>query len=148
MPDLLKSAYGHPPAVALFATNARYKREAYRGSEFAPRILNQHGLSVVMKSDHFVLNERDLLFEAQQAFYYGLPWNVALASVTSTAADVLGYGHRVGYIKRGIHTVLMIVRSHGSNVYKATMRISSYGTRILSLWEPHQRWSSSMVSLS
>jgi imidazolonepropionase-like amidohydrolase len=53
------------------------------------------------RSDHSVLNERDLLFEAQQAYYYGQPWNVALASVTSAAADVLGYGHRIGYLKRG-----------------------------------------------
>lgn len=27
----------------------RYKREAYRGSEFAPRILAENGLRVVMK---------------------------------------------------------------------------------------------------
>lgn len=40
---------GHPPGIALFATNARYKREAYRGSEFAPRILADNGLRVVMK---------------------------------------------------------------------------------------------------
>lgn len=40
---------GHPPATALFAINARYKRESYRGSEFAPRILAQEGLDVVMK---------------------------------------------------------------------------------------------------
>jgi hypothetical protein len=33
----------------MFATNARYKREAYRGSEFAPRILAANGLQVVMK---------------------------------------------------------------------------------------------------
>jgi imidazolonepropionase-like amidohydrolase len=112
VPDLLKSAYGHPPAVALFATNARYKREAYRGSEFAPRILNQHGLKVVMKSDHPVMNERDLLFEAQQAFFYGLPAEVALSAVTSTAADILGYGHRIGYIKPGYDADLVIWDSH------------------------------------
>lgn len=56
--------YGGPPAVAMFATNARrefmcfllrnlisdrYKIEAYRGSEFAPRVLAEHGLPVVMK---------------------------------------------------------------------------------------------------
>jgi hypothetical protein len=40
---------GGPPAIALFATNARYKREAYRGSEFAPAILADKGLKVVMK---------------------------------------------------------------------------------------------------
>lgn len=33
----------------MFATNARYKREAYRGSEFAPRILAENGIDVVMK---------------------------------------------------------------------------------------------------
>ena len=69
VPDTLKSAYGepvvfseqslqqstnasdsgHPPAAALFATHGRYKREAYRGSEFAPRILAENGLQVVLK---------------------------------------------------------------------------------------------------
>ncbi|KAG5220251.1 Carbohydrate esterase family protein [Salix suchowensis] len=51
-PDLLKKTYGHPPAVAIFATNGRYKREAYRGSEFAARILADNGLNVVMKTTH------------------------------------------------------------------------------------------------
>jgi ABC-type sulfate transport system substrate-binding protein len=66
VPDLLKKMYGAPPAIALFATNARYaaeswiqillgdaliryKREAYRGTEYAPRILSDEGLQVVMK---------------------------------------------------------------------------------------------------
>ena len=84
----------------MFATNARYKREAYRGSEFAPRVLAQNGLKVVMKvrfftvsslwaysrtfgqSDHPVLDSRYLLYEAQQAFLYGLPENLAIAAVT------------------------------------------------------------------
>ena len=30
-------------------TVGSYKREAYRGSEFAPRILAEHGVPVVMK---------------------------------------------------------------------------------------------------
>ena len=29
--------------------NARYKRESYRGSEFAPKILAENGIRVVMK---------------------------------------------------------------------------------------------------
>lgn len=68
VPELLKQAYGeirfpntaflkrayesnagNVPASAIFATNARYKRESYRGSEFAPKILAQNGLPVVMK---------------------------------------------------------------------------------------------------
>ncbi|KAI5114873.1 hypothetical protein M0805_008172, partial [Coniferiporia weirii] len=97
VPDLLKQAYGHTPASAMFATNARYKRESYRGSEFASKILAEHGIQVVMKSDHPVLNSRFLLYEAQQAHYYGLPDNIALASVTTTPAQVMGMDHRIGF---------------------------------------------------
>ncbi|KAF9241518.1 carbohydrate esterase family 9 protein [Melanogaster broomeanus] len=99
VPEVLKRNYGSPPAVAMFGSQARYKREAYRGSEFAPRILAKHGFDVVMKSDHPVLNSRYLLFEAQQAYYYGLPENLAIASVTSTPARVLSLDHRIGYIR-------------------------------------------------
>ncbi|KAI0311415.1 composite domain of metallo-dependent hydrolase [Amylostereum chailletii] len=112
VPDVLKRAYGHPPAVALFATNGRYKREAYRASEFAPRILSDNGLKVVMKSDHPVLNSRYLLYEAQQAHYYGLPENLALAAVTSFPAQVVGLDHRVGYVKEGWDADLVLWDSH------------------------------------
>ena len=33
----------------IYALQNRYKREAYRGSEFAPRIMADNGLRVVMK---------------------------------------------------------------------------------------------------
>ncbi|KAI0038899.1 carbohydrate esterase family 9 protein [Auriscalpium vulgare] len=112
VPDVLKRAYGSTPAVAIFATNARYKREAYRGSEFAARILADNGLKVVMKSDHPVLNSRYLLYEAQQAHYYGLPENLALAAVTSHAAQVIGLDHRVGYLKEGYDADLVVWDSH------------------------------------
>ncbi|KAF8897048.1 hypothetical protein CPB84DRAFT_1781415 [Gymnopilus junonius] len=112
VPDLLKKAYGPTPAIALFATNARYKREAYRGSEFAPRVLAENGIRVVMKSDHPVLNSRFLLYEAQQAHYFGLPNNLALASVTSTPATVLGYDHRIGFIQPGYDADVVLWDSH------------------------------------
>lgn len=73
----------------MFATHARYKRESYRGSEFAPKILNEAGIRVVMKSDHPVLNSRHLIFEAQQAHYYGLPEEVRTCAVASTAKLIL-----------------------------------------------------------
>lgn len=90
----------------------RYKREAYRGSEFAPRILAEHGLSVVMKSDHPVMDSRYLLYEAQQAFYYGLPENLAIAAVTSTPADIMGMSHRIGYVREGWDADLVVWDSH------------------------------------
>lgn len=69
---LLEKFYGGKPAVAMFATVARfaassvtihpekcadapcrvcnrYKQEAYRHSEFAPQILHEAGFDVIMK---------------------------------------------------------------------------------------------------
>lgn len=34
---------------------------------------------------------------------YGLPTDVALASVTTHPAEVMGLGHRVGYVKEGMY---------------------------------------------
>ncbi|KAJ6491356.1 carbohydrate esterase family 9 protein [Mycena vitilis] len=112
VPDLIKKAYGPPPAVAIFATTARYKRESFRGSEFAPRILADKGLDVVMKSDHRVINSRHLIYEAQQGHYFGLAANLALASVTSTPARIMGQDHRIGRIIEGFDADIVVWDSH------------------------------------
>ncbi|KIM80183.1 hypothetical protein PILCRDRAFT_73396 [Piloderma croceum F 1598] len=112
VPDLLKKTWGGVPSIALFATNARKKREAYRNSEFAMRVLADHGIPVVMKSDHPVVNSRYLLNEAALAHFYGLNPALALASVTSTPADALGLGHRVGTIREGYDADIVIWDSH------------------------------------
>ncbi|KAJ7284154.1 carbohydrate esterase family 9 protein [Mycena rebaudengoi] len=74
---------------------------SYRGSEFAPRVLSDAGISVVMKSAHPVINSRYLLQEAQQAHYFGLPPYLALASVTSVPAAAAGLDHRLGGLHEG-----------------------------------------------
>ncbi|KAJ7225059.1 hypothetical protein B0H12DRAFT_1328757 [Mycena haematopus] len=112
VPDLLKRAWGNLPAIALFASNFRKKREAYRGSEFAPRILADNRLPVIMKSDHPVLNSRYLMYEAQQAHYYSLNPGLAIASVTSTPANALGIGWRVGTIAEGYDADLVLWDAH------------------------------------
>ena len=48
------------------------------------------------------MNSRYLMFEAQQAHYYGLNPALALASVTSTPAKAAGMDHRVGTIAEGL----------------------------------------------
>ncbi|KAH0583360.1 hypothetical protein H2248_008989 [Termitomyces sp. 'cryptogamus'] len=112
VPELLKKTWGGAPSMALFASNARKKREAYRNSEFAPKILAENGFSIIMKSDHPVLNSRYLMYEAQQAHYYGLDANLALLSVTSTPAKTAGVGHRVGSLGVGYDADVVIWDSH------------------------------------
>ncbi|KAF9259723.1 carbohydrate esterase family 9 protein [Marasmius fiardii PR-910] len=112
VPDLLKKTYGPTPIVALFATGARWKRESYLGSEYAPKVLSDNGIEIVMKSDHPVFNSRYVLHEAQQAHYYGLPAHLALASITTTPAKAAGLDHRVGKVKAGYDADLIIWDSH------------------------------------
>ncbi|KAL8291602.1 hypothetical protein RQP46_001860 [Phenoliferia psychrophenolica] len=112
VPDLLKTAWGSTPAVAIFATNARYKREAWRGSEYAAKILSENNITVIMKSDHPVLDSRFLLFEAQQAHHFGLPTNLALASITTNSARTAGFGHRLGLVRRSFDADLVLWDSH------------------------------------
>ena len=47
------------------------------------------------------MNSRFLLNEAQQAHYYGLSEHLALSSVISTPATILGYDHRIGFLNKG-----------------------------------------------
>ena len=63
-------------------------------------VANRIAESVLMvpKSDH---TARELLYDAQQAYFYGLPANLALSSVTTVPSVVLGLDHRVGYIRTG-----------------------------------------------
>lgn len=69
VPDLLRQTWGPvTPAAAIFANNARYKREAYRGTPYAPKILDEAGIKVVMKSDHPVLDSRFLIYEWVQQY--------------------------------------------------------------------------------
>lgn len=48
-----------------------------------------------------MMNTRWLLYEAQQAFYYGLPADLSLASVTSAPAAAAGLDHRIGTLRAG-----------------------------------------------
>jgi hypothetical protein len=54
LPGVQSFFQGGPPTVALFAANARKKREAYRNSEFAPRILADNDIPVVMKVNDMI----------------------------------------------------------------------------------------------
>lgn len=49
VPKLLKKAYDHIPAIAMFGSFARFKREGYRHSTYASRILHDAGVNVVVK---------------------------------------------------------------------------------------------------
>jgi len=108
VPEVLKRAWGGPPASALFADNMYYKVESYTGSEQAGKILHENGLVPVYVSDNPVLNSQHVVMEAAKAFRAGLPYHVALAGVTSQPARLLGLGNRVGKVAPGFDADLLV----------------------------------------
>lgn len=65
-----------------------------------------------MQTDHPALNGRYLLYEAQQAYLYGLPLELALASVTTAPATVAGLSHRLGSLHPGMDADVVLWDSH------------------------------------
>ncbi|THV08381.1 composite domain of metallo-dependent hydrolase [Dendrothele bispora CBS 962.96] len=114
VPGLLnKTAYG-PPAVAMLATNHHFSHESLRGSEFAPRVLSEQNISVVMTVSGPLTerSSRQLLFEAQKAYHYGLSSDLAVASITSVPAEALGLSHRLGILHEGSDADIVLWDSH------------------------------------
>ncbi|KAF4602114.1 hypothetical protein EYR40_005318 [Pleurotus pulmonarius] len=112
IPSTLNNTWQSETVVALSATRHRSKRETYRGSEYAPRILANSGIPVAFKSDHPHSNSRYLLQEAQMAHYYGLPENLALLAVTSIPANAVGLTHRLGTLFEGADADVVLWDSH------------------------------------
>jgi len=109
VPEILKRAWGgRPPAAALFADNMYYKVEAYTASEKAGKILYENGITPVYVSDNPVLNAQHVVFEAAKAYRNGLPYNVAIAGVTSAPAELLGLGERIGKVKVGFDADIVV----------------------------------------
>ncbi|ORY35088.1 hypothetical protein BCR39DRAFT_516702 [Naematelia encephala] len=111
--ETLKRFHGGAPAIAMFATSAPYKHEAYRHSLFAPIILAEQGIPVIFKSDHPpAVDSRYLLAEAALGHHFGLATNLAMMSVTSEPAKAIGLDHRVGYLLPGYDADVVIWQSH------------------------------------
>ncbi|KAM0201090.1 hypothetical protein ACHAPA_008165 [Fusarium lateritium] len=129
VPEILKRTWGgRAPASALFADNMFYKTEAYIGSEYAGKILNENNLTVVYVSDNPVINAQHVLFEAAKAYHYGLPYHVALASVTSAPAELLGMGKRLGKVKPGFDADVVVWDSDPLSVGATPVQVWIDGT--------------------
>lgn len=107
VPAILRRAHNNI-TVATFADHWGYKKEAFQGIPEAPKILYDAGIPVALKSDHPVLNSQHLIFEAAKTTHYGLPLQEAFKTVTSTPANAIGLGHRIGSLRVGYDADLVI----------------------------------------
>lgn len=113
VPEMIKDS-GENITVATFSDFGFYKHEAYDANLYAGKILEEHGVPVAYKSDHFEesTNAKYLLSQAAMAHSFGLSELKALQSVTSVPARSLEQHHRIGYVKVGYDADLVIWNSH------------------------------------
>ncbi|KAL4950332.1 hypothetical protein BDW69DRAFT_187473 [Aspergillus filifer] len=132
VPELLKHLKPNI-TIAIFADNALYKAEACDANLRAPKILNDHGVNVVLKSDHTGEGNyaKFLLDQASIAHSFGLPADKALQSVTSIHANSIAQGHRVGYICSGYDADLVIWDDHPLQVGATAVEVFIDGRPLL-----------------
>lgn len=132
VPELLKQQEENI-TIATFAENALFKHEAYGANLRGPKILNDHGIRVVLKSDHTGDGNfaRYLLDQASVSHSYGFPELKALQSVTSTAAHSIQQDHRVGYVRVGFDADLVVWDSHPLSVGATPLQVLVDGIEVL-----------------
>ncbi|KAF7723426.1 hypothetical protein EC973_002025 [Apophysomyces ossiformis] len=111
VPEIIKRAKTNI-TIATFGDMWGYKTEALNTNVYAPQILAKAGIPVAFKSDHPVMNSRDVIHEAQKAYHYGYDEHLSLAAMTSVPANALGLGHRLGSIEVGKDADLVIWARH------------------------------------
>lgn len=109
IPDIIRRVRNKDTiTIATFADHWGYKKEAFNGSPYGPKILHDANITVAIKSDHSVTNAQHLMFQAAKTHHYGVPEQVAFQSVTSIPAKALGLDHRVGSLKPGYDADVVI----------------------------------------
>ncbi|KXH68906.1 amidohydrolase [Colletotrichum salicis] len=127
--------------IATFAENALFKHEAYGANLRGPKILDDHGICVVLKSDHTGESNhaKYLMYQAAVSHSFGLSENKALQSVTSVAAESIYQGHRIGFVRPGYDADLVVWDSHPLSVGATTIQVFVDGREVLDINDSLQR---------
>lgn len=102
----------HGIAVATFSDLWGFKMEAWDASVHGPRVLAKAGVAVAIKTDHPILDARNLSWEAAKAHHYGLDERTAIAAVTRVPATAIGLGDRLGTIEVGKDADVLLWAKH------------------------------------
>jgi imidazolonepropionase-like amidohydrolase len=96
--------------VLLHATMIRPSGGAESAAFTTAATLHEAGIPVAIQSGYeaYVPKSRIVLYEAAVAAAYGLPRDAALASITRTAAEILGLDDRIGTLAPGMDADLAL----------------------------------------
>ena len=133
-------------AVATFADLWGFKMEAYDASVHSPRILNEAGVNLAIKSDHPVIDAQFLAFEAAKAHHYGLPEQAALQAVTRNPAKAIGMADRIGTLEVGKDADVVVWQGSPLQLGGKPLRVFVDGVQVVGDGANRQaQWSASDV---
>lgn len=139
VPELLRE---RRVTAALFADLWGFKHEAYDASVHAPRLLLQAGVNVALKSDHPVIDARDLIGEAAKSHHYGVGEQQALQLVTRNPAIALGLIDRLGTLELGKDADVVVWPSSPLQLGARPLRVFVGGVQVVGDGENLQaQWS-------
>ncbi|KNG89129.1 hypothetical protein ANOM_002995 [Aspergillus nomiae NRRL 13137] len=132
VPELLKHLEENV-TIATFAENSLFKAEAYGANLRGPKILDDHGVKVALKSDHTGEENyaKYLMYQAAVSHSFGLPEDKSLQAVTSIPARSVQQDHRIGYVRPGYDADLVIWDDHPLQVGATPLEVFIDGHAVL-----------------
>ncbi|KJK65844.1 MetdephydrolaseC [Aspergillus parasiticus SU-1] len=132
VPELLKNLEENI-TIATFAENALFKAEAYGANLRGPKILDDHGVKVALKSDHTGEDNyaKYLMYQAAVSHSFGLSEDKSLQAVTSIPARSVQQDHRIGYVRPGYDADLIVWDDHPLQVGATPLEVFIDGRAVL-----------------
>ncbi|KAB8210940.1 hypothetical protein BDV34DRAFT_235981 [Aspergillus parasiticus] len=132
VPELLKNLEENI-TIATFAENALFKAEAYGANLRGPKILDDHGVKVALKSDHTGEDNyaKYLMYQAAVSHSFGLSEDKSLQAVTSIPARSVQQDHRIGYVRPGYDADLVVWDDHPLQVGATPLEVFIDGRAVL-----------------
>lgn len=101
--------------------------------------LHQAGVSFCIANSEDAGNARNLPFEAAMAAAYGLPKDVALRSVTLSAAEIIGVADRVGSLESGKDASFIVTTGDPLEILTRIERVWLRGVEVDLAEDPQRR---------
>ncbi|GMF91068.1 unnamed protein product [Aspergillus oryzae] len=135
--------YSRNITIATFAENALFKAEAYGANLRGPKILDDHGVKVALKSvlpnvsigeverGNHDFDSNNSRYQAAVSHSFGLSEDKSLQAVTSIPAQSVQQDHRIGYVRPGYDADLVIWDDHPLQVGATPLEVFIDGRAVL-----------------
>ena len=146
IPEIIKRQPGNV-SIVTFATEWGFKKEAFQGSVFSPKILNDNNITIALHTDHPANGGQDLIIQAQIAHSFGLPADKAFSAISGTAAKILGLDDRIGYLRKGYDADLVLWDRHPLQAGSSPLKVYIDGVSVLNVPIPDENKDDDLISL-